>query len=580
MKKFFYNITSGNPKALIVPSIVSFFEGFFKLVPAGIILDIVNTIYISFANGIPMNTARLWMDSGVLIAWLFVQYFMSSIAYNKTYFAAYDLSAKGRIKLGEHLRKLSLGFLGSRDPGDLTTMILGDYANVEKVISHFVPQLISAIVLPFVALVCLLFVDWRMALAMFAALPITLIIVFSTNKFQRKFSNKHFEAKIDAASRLQEYLLGMREIKAHSLSGDRFKRLKTAFKKLMKESIRIEAGVGSVMITAVALLRASFTIMILVGSYALVGGTLTLPIFLVFLLIATRIYEPMTLVLINFAELKYASLSAERIMDIQKEKPLSGAKVKKNVAGRIKFENVTFAYQEENVLKNVSFTIPPKSVTALVGPSGSGKSTVARLIARFWDVQEGRVLLDNTDIKTLQPEKYLENVSMVFQDVYLFKDTIGNNIRVGKQNATQEEIVWAAQQARCHDFISKLPLGYDTPIGEGGCTLSGGERQRVSIARALLKDAPIVLLDEATASLDSENELQVQRAINTLVRNKTVVIIAHRLKTIRHADNIIVLEDGNVVEQGHHKELLAKGGLYAKLWKLQIESIGWTMKTA
>jgi ATP-binding cassette subfamily B protein len=494
--------------------------------------------------------------------------------------AAYSLSADGRIKLAEHIRKLSLGFFGKRDPGDLTTMMLGDYANVEKVVSHFVPQLISAIALPTVAFICLLFINWRMALAMFAALPVTLAIVLLTGKLQKRMRNVHVKAKIDAASRLQEYLLGMREIKAHRLSGERFSRLKKAFKKLMKESIRLEAGVGSVMITAVTLLRASFSVMILVGSYALVGGTLTLPIFLVFLLLATRIYEPMTLVLINYAELKYAILSAARIMEIQKVEPLDGKQEKDSVVGNIVFDDVTFSYQDDVVLNNVSLKIPPQSITALVGPSGSGKTTVARLIARFWDVQNGSIKIDNTDIRDLEPEKYLENISMVFQDVYLFKDTIGNNIRVGKQNATQEEIEWAAKQAQCHEFIMKLPKGYDTPIGEGGCTLSGGERQRVSIARALLKDAPIVLLDEATASLDPENELQIQNAISALVANKTVVIIAHRLKTVRHANQIVVLEDGNVKERGTHNELIKKEGLYAKLWNIQNEAVGWTMKTA
>jgi ATP-binding cassette subfamily B protein len=288
----------------------------------------------------------------------------------------------------------------------------------------------------------------------------------------------------------------------------------------------------------------------------------------------------MTVVLINYAEIRYAVLSAERIMDIQKVQPLDGKDINKDTKGEIRFENVTFGYQKEDVLKDVSFTIKPCSITALVGPSGSGKSTITRLVSRFWDVEKGSIYLDNKDIRKLEPEKYLENISMVFQDVYLFKDTIGNNIRVGKKDATREEVEWAAKQACCHDFIMKLPKGYDTPIGEGGCTLTGGEKQRVSIARALLKDAPIVLLDEATASLDPENELQVQRAINTLVSNKTVVIIAHRLKTIRNADNILVLKGGRVVERGHHDELIMQGGLYYKLWDFQQKSTGWTMKTA
>jgi ATP-binding cassette, subfamily B, bacterial IrtB/YbtQ len=580
MKKFLYNITSGHPKELIVPSILSLLEGIFMILPFGLILDIVNTIYTSFAHQTTLDISRLWLPTSILIAWLLVQYLVSAIAYDKTYFAAYNSSANGRIALGERLRKLSLGFFNSKDPGDLTTMILGDYASVEKVISHFVPQLISAIALPIIAFVSLLFIDWKMSAAMFVALPITLSIVGLTSKLQKRLGKTHVKAKVDSASRLQEYLLGIREIKAHNLSGKRFIRLKEAFHRLMKESIKIEGAMGPIMLFAIGFLRAGFSIMIFIGSYSLVGGQLTLPVFLMFLLIANRIYEPMTVVLINFAELRYAALSAERIMEIHKEQPLQGKGIQKKTIGKIKFENVTFGYQEEDVLKDVSFTIEPCSITALVGPSGSGKSTITRLIARFWDIEKGSILLDNKDIRELHPEKYLEKISMVFQDVYLFKDSIGNNIRVGNQNATQEEVEWAAKQACCHEFIMKLPKGYDTPIGEGGCTLSGGEKQRISIARALLKDAPIVLLDEATASLDPENELQVQRAINTLVNNKTVIIIAHRLKTIRNADNIIVLDNGIVKEQGQHQELIRNGDLYSKLWHFQQESIGWTMKTA
>lgn len=580
MKKFLYNITSGHPKELIVPSVLSLIEGIFKIIPFGLVLDIINTIYISFANNTQLDLGRLWLSTGILIAWLFAQYIISSITYDKTYFAAYNSSANGRIAMGERLRKLSLGFFNSKDPGDLTTMILGDYASVEKVISHFVPQLISATVLSIIAFISLMFLDWRMSLAMFIAMPISILIVALTTNFSNRLSRTHVKAKVDSASRLQEYLLGMREIKAHNLSGERFSRLQKAFDRLMKESIRIEGLMGPIMLSAIGLLRAGMSVMIFVGSYAMIGGALTLPVFLVFLLIANRIYEPMSVVLINYAEIRYAVLSAERIMDIQKEEPLKGKDIRGDIEGEIRFENVTFGYQKEDVLKDVSFTIKPCSITALVGPSGSGKSTITRLIVRFWDVKKGSIYLDNKDIRELDPEKYLENISMVFQDVYLFKDTIGNNIRVGKKDATREEVQWAAKQACCHDFIMKLPKGYDTPIGEGGCTLSGGEKQRVSIARALLKDAQIVLLDEATASLDPENELQVQRAINTLVANKTVIIIAHRLKTIRNADKILVLEDGKIIEQGYHDELVMHGGLYYKLWDFQQKSTGWTIKTA
>lgn len=580
MKKFFYNMTSGAPRSLIFPSVASLMDGIAKILPAAMILQAIGIIYEMFASPeTPPDFNSLWLVCGILAGWMIIQYLASALAYDQTFTAAYNASANGRTALAEHLRRLSLGFLGSRDPGEITTMLLSDYAAVEQAISHQVPQLVSAVALPLIAFISLLFVNWQMAIAMFVALPLTILTIALTNRFQVKLSKKHIKAKVDAASRLQEYLYGMREIKAHNLSGPRFARLEEAFRRLKRESIRLEGLLGPIMMAAIGLLRTGLTLMILVGSSLLVGGQLTLPVFLVFLLLGTRIYEPMTVVLTSYAELKYAAVGAARIMEIRHEQPLPGTTVPPT-SNVIEFDRVTFAYDDTAVLKDLSFTIRPRTITALVGPSGSGKSTVTRLIARFWDVQGGRVLLGGQDIRQIDPEQLLERVSMVFQDVYLFKDTIAGNIRVGNMNATQEEIERAAKQACCHDFIMQLPMGYDTPVGEGGCTLSGGEKQRISIARALLKNAPIVLLDEATASLDPENETQVQRALNALVADKTVVIIAHRLKTVRGADNIIVLEDGHLAEQGRHAELLKKNGLYKRLWTLQQQTSGWSMKAS
>lgn len=580
MKSFFYNISSGNPKSLIAPCIASFFDGLCKILPAALAIDIISTIYQSFAvPNATLNTTRLWVSCAVLVGFMAVQYLMSAIAYSKTFTAAYDASARGRIALAEHLRKLSLGSLSSRDPGDLTTMMLADYTNMEVTISHHIPELVSAVAFPIIAFVSLSFINWRMSLAMFIALPLSLLIVWLSSGLQNRLSKRHVQAKVDSANRLQEYLYGMREIKSHNLSGERFERLREAFERLRRESVRLEGLLGPIMMVAIAIMRAGLTLMILVGTYLLAGGEMTLPVFLAFLLIGTRVYEPMTMVFVSYAEIRYAALSAKRIMEIRHQNPLPGTKAAPANSG-ISFERVTFAYNNTDVLKDVSFSIAPHSVTALVGPSGSGKSTVTRLIARFWDVQSGRVLIDGRDVKEMDPEKLLTRVSMVFQDVYLFKDTIRNNIKVGKMGATQQEIEAAAKLACCHDFIMKLPQGYDTPVGEGGCTLSGGEKQRISIARALLKDAPIVLLDEATASLDPENELQVQQAVNALVQNKTVVIIAHRLKTVKSADKIIVLDQGRVAEQGTHEELLNRQGLYHRLWSLQQQAAGWSMKVS
>jgi ATP-binding cassette subfamily B protein len=417
-----------------------------------------------------------------------------------------------------------------------------------------------------------------MAVAMFVAVPLGVALLWMTDSIQARLSENHVRAKNEAASRLQEYLTGIREIKAHNMGGERFERLRRSFDELKSASIRLEGIMGPMIMGAMLLARSGMTWMILAGSYLLAGGELTLPIFLLFLLVGTKVFEPLTVALMSYGEMRYSAYSAGRIMEVQQEVPMTGTgSLQPNQA--ISFNRVTFGYDDElPVLKNLSFTIPPHTITALVGPSGSGKSTVTRLIARFWDVQSGSITIGGKPINRMNPEKLLEDISVVFQDVYLFQDTIGNNIRVGKKEATQAEIEEAARRACCHEFIVNLPQGYDTLVGEGGSTLSGGEKQRISIARALLKNASIVLLDEATASLDPENEAAVQQAINELVANKTVILIAHRLKTIQNADQILVLDQGQLVEQGTHEQLLLTSGIYSRLWQLQLDAEGWQVK--
>jgi ATP-binding cassette subfamily B protein len=455
-------------------------------------------------------------------------------------------------------------------------MIMGDFTQIEHSLSHILPQLFGALILPIVALIGLAFLDWRMAAAMFIALPVAVLIVLASSGVQRSLGSRHIRAKINAASRLQEYLNGIRVIKAYNLSGSRFVRLEKAFRELMRESIRLEGLLGPVFLLAVASVRAGLTVLVLVGVYLLLGGTLDILTFVIFLVIGARVFDPLTTALISFPEFRYHALAGERILTLQREPVMQGS-------GRppeehdIEFASVTFGYGSGAVLHDVSLRMPEGSLTALVGPSGSGKSTVLKLVARFYDPQSGRVFFGGDDVRGMDPEALLTKISMVFQDVYLFKDTIGNNIRFGREGATQAEVEDAARKACCHEFIMKLPLGYDTPVGEGGTTLSGGEKQRISIARAILKDAPVVLLDEATAFLDPENEVDVQKAISALVAGRTVVMIAHRLKTVRRADNIIVLDGGRVVEQGKHDDLLARGGLYSRLWTLQQEAQGWSI---
>lgn len=579
MLRYFYNILGGDVRRLRPSAFAALLDGLAKIVPAALLADMFNTLYLSFARPEEgLDTGRLWIACALLLVWLAVEYAAYASLYDKTYRAAYSLAASGRLKLAEHIRGLSLGFFGRRDPGDLTNLLLGDYGQVEHTISHNVPQLISAIVLPTLALTGLLFLDWRMALAMFVAVPFGALLLWLTDRIQAKLSETHVKAKNEAASRLQEYLTGIREIKAHNMGGKRFERLRLSFDRLRQASIRLEGVMGPMIMGAMLIARSGMTLMIVAGSYLLVGGTLSLPVFLLFLLVGTKVFDPLTVVLSNYGELRYSAFSAQRIMDVQRERPLQG---ERGAPPRqsISFDRVTFGYDDgKPVLHDLSFTIEPNAITALVGPSGSGKSTVTRLIARFWDVRQGVVSIGGVPVRDMDPEALLRDIAMVFQDVYLFRDTIGNNIRIGKMDATQAEIEAAARRACCHDFIARLPQGYDTPVGEGGSTLSGGEKQRISIARALLKDASIVLLDEATASLDPENEASVQQAINELVAGKTVVLIAHRLKTIRHADNILVLDRGRLAEQGTHDELLERNGLYANLWRLQQQAEGWKIK--
>ena len=393
---------------------------------------------------------------------------------------------------------------------------------------------------------------------------------------QQKLSGRQIAAKINAGNRLEEYLQGIRVMKAYNLLGDRFVRLRDAFAELRRACIRQEALLGPFVLLSITLVRAGLTLMVLCGTYLLLGGELSLLTFVLFLVVGSRVFDPLTSALTNFAEFRYFSIAGGRILSLMNEPEMKGNR-EAPADGDLTLEHVSFAYQDKEVLHDVSLTLHKNSLTALVGPSGSGKSTLMKLCARFYDPQHGRICFDGIPLNEIEPESLMRRISMVFQDVYLFQDTVRNNIRFGRSDATDAEIEEAARRACCHDFIMRLPQGYDTPVGEGGCTLSGGEKQRISIARAILKDAPIILLDEATASLDPENEVEVQKAIDSLISGRTVIVIAHRLKTICNADHIVVLNHREVVEEGTHDELLALHGLYHRLWTVQMETEGWKL---
>ena len=440
--------------------------------------------------------------------------------------------------------------------------------------THILPQIISGALMAVIASVVLLIADWRMGLAMFAGFPIALLIMFGMRGLERRLDTQLSQARVNQAGKLQEYLYGMRIIKSYNMQGDNFEKLKKACTDYRDACIKVEGGIGPLNLVAAAFLRSGLPLMTVVGVFLVTGGTLTVPDFALFLLIGTRVFDPLAVAIMNYSELMMCGMSGERICTLLDEPEMAGNGDAPS-EHEICFDHVSFGYGEKEVLHDVSARLEPGTMTAVVGPSGSGKSTMLRLIARFYDPTSGKVLLGGVDEKDIEPEKLMKNISMVFQDVYLFQDTVANNIRYGKEDATQEEIENAARLANCYDFIMQMPDGFDTMIGESGSTLSGGEKQRISIARAILKNAPVVLLDEATSSLDPENEAQIQQAISRLVQGRTVVVIAHRLKTVVGADTILVLDQGRIVEQGTHEQLLTQNGLYAKLWNLQTSTEGW-----
>lgn len=554
----------------VLANIVLFF-------PFTVIMQAMQTIAAPLAAGTSLDTGRLWLllVFGVLAAALY--YWVYSVEYDKTYTTAYAESTNIRIEVAEHMRKLPLSFFNRKDLSELTTNIMGDCATVEQMMSHAVPQIAGNAISIAIVSVMLAFYDWRMTLALLFVLPISMGVIFLSRGIQKKFGERHVRAKLNVSRQIQEYLDGIKVVKAFGLSGEKSAALRAALKQMMREAITFEAIAGSFVTLSSIVLQVGIGVVILVGVNLLTAGSLDMIKLLTFTMISTRIYAPMLAILTMLAEVMYLFTSTRRMQQLREEPVMAGDVNVRFLDCSIEFKNVTFAYNKEDVIKNMSVSFPQNAVTALVGPSGSGKSTISRLIARFWDVNRGEILIGGRNIRDVDPEALMQYMSFVFQDVVLFNDTVMGNIRIGKEGATDEEVRTAARVARCDEFICKMENGYETLIGENGCTLSGGERQRISIARAILKNAPIVLLDEATASIDPENEVMIQEAISALIRGRTVIVIAHRLKTVAGAGKIIVLDDGKLAEQGTHDQLLAGGGLYAKLWHIQQESLGWSV---
>lgn len=492
------------------------------------------------------------------------------IQYNCTFLSTYIESGVRRTALAEKLRKLPLAFFGKKDLADLTSTIMADCATLETASSHWIPELIGSLVSTAVIAVSLVFFDWKMAIAALWVLPIAFVIVLCSSKVVHSMSKKHMKLKMECADGIQECLESIKELKSNNAEKKYMQGLNMKIKAVEKHSVVNELGMAVFVSSAQMVLKLGIATTALTGGVLLSGGQLDILTFFMFLLVVSRLYDPLQIALQNLAAIISAEVQCERMDEILSHDVQTGREPLNNIGNDIVFDHVRFAYGEgENVLSDVSFTAKQGQVTALIGPSGSGKTTISRLAARFWDCDGGRITVGGQDISEVEPETLMSLYSIVFQDVTLFNNTVMENIRIGRKEATDEEVIAAAKLAHCEEFVGKLPEKWNTMIGENGSELSGGERQRLSIARAFLKDAPVILLDEATASLDVDNETMIQESISKLIKDKTVIIIAHRMRTVEAADKIVVIKDGIVAEQGSPAELEKRQGIYMKMKLLQ-----------
>ena len=529
----------------------------------------------TLTDGAPLPGPALFL--GLVIAFVILSFVTHLQQYHATYGLVYNEVKSTRLSLAERLRKLPLGYFGKRDLADLTETLMGDVNRMEHVWSHVLGYLYGAYISTAIIAVCLLVYDWRLTIACLWGVPVAFGLLFGTRKISARASERTKQAAVRVSDGIQEALENVREIRATNQEARYLAGLNQKIDDHEKVTIQGELGTGIFVNAASVIMRLGVATTILAGASLIVSGQIDFMLLFLFLLVITRVYAPFDQSLALIAELFVSQVSADRMNEIYDTPTAEGAEVFEPKGHDIVFDHVGFAYDKKKVLDGVSFTAREGEVTALVGPSGSGKSTCARLAARLWDVTEGTIRVGGVDISTVDPEALLTDYSMVFQDVVLFDDTVMENIRLGKRGATDQEVRAAAEAANCGEFIRRLPQGYDTPIGENGAKLSGGERQRISIARALLKNAPIVLLDEATASLDVENETKVQGALSRLLAGKTVLVIAHRMRTVAGADHIVVLENGHVAEQGTPAELMGKGGLYRRMVELQSHSAQWQL---
>lgn len=560
-----YALSQQGAKDLVIATLANVVQNIVLMLPVSLLYLLVKDLLEGY---VPQE--HYWIFGIGCVVVLAVIFFVSWWQYRADYFASYKQSAVRRIALAEKLRKLPLSYFGRKNLADLTTTIMGDCATMETAFSHWFPEFFGSMISTVIIAVIIMVYDWRLGLAALWVLPVSLAIVFCSKRVQNYFTRRQTQAKIAVADGVQEMLETVRDLKSNNAEDTYLKGLYGKIRVSESRQIKSELGAALFVVPAGMLLKLGIATVALVGGILLTQGTLSVLTFFVFLLLVSRLYDPMSQSLQNLAAINSMQINIDRMNEINLCQIQDGTTQFEPNGYDIVFENVDFAYEEgEGVLKGVSFTAKQGEVTALIGESGGGKSTAAKLAARFYDISSGKITLGGIDISKIDPETLLTAYSIVFQDVMLFDNTVMENIRIGKKDATDEEVLCAAHKAQCDEFVQKLPQGYHTMIGENGSHLSGGERQRISIARALLKDAPVILLDEATASLDAENETQVQRAISSLIKNKTVLIIAHRMRTVRDADRLVLLSGGKVAESGTPAQLEEKGGLYARMLALQ-----------
>ena len=572
-----YALSDQGAKDLFKAIVYSVLANISLMLPVALLAIVLNAM-LPVALGMEDKTAGLAWSTAAGIIILVIIFIFHYLQYTKAYIGTYEESERRRITLAEKLRTLPLGFFHERDLADLTSTIMGDCASFEHAFSHTVPQFFGALISTAIVCIVLLIMNWKMGLALLWVAPVAFAIVLLSRKWQEKLGKKYMTERMNLSEGIQECLETVQDIKACNQENTYLKKLDAKMDIAEKAQISSEMVSASLVTTGQMILRLGLVTVIVVGSSLILHGKISLFTYILYLIAASRLYDPLSGAMANMAELFGANLQVNRLKEIQEYPLESGQKDYHTKGYDVTFDHVKFSYEEgKPVLKDVSFTAKQGQVTALVGPSGGGKSTVAKLAAKFYDLDGGKITLGGVDIAKLDSVALMKDFSIVFQDVVLFNNTIMENIRVGRKGASDTDVIAAAKAAKCHEFIENLPQGYQTVIGENGSTLSGGECQRLSIARALLKDAPVILLDEATASLDVDSETQIQEAISELVSGKTVLVIAHRMRTIEAADQIVVLDKGVVAEKGNHDTLMKKNGLYRKLVDLQTEAANWKL---